>query len=711
MEESSVSIDELSSLTVPKLKAELTRLNQPVGGLKRKAQLVEALTAYMEKQQQDGGTEGVGQEKEADAPAAGETSPPPAAAAAAVQPDEKDAAEEDPQTEPPVQEEPVAADEEVAPMDVAADNGTAEADTPSAQQEKPAVVAGADNGGSSATAADESAQKEEDPVATGAQVAEPAAADASTAETPTRKGRKRIARTDDTEAAPAEQPKASGGGDEEEKAGDKAEEQLPKRKQSLPASPAAKRKKVSGGDVAAAAAAAAEPAAAVEAKSTASAAPEETALPEQEEKEQETQGNGNGSAKAEEETATLAADPMDEEEQAAPSSVRGGADASVPETARTTAAAETAGDQSAPGDGVEGEGDAVVADPVTIRVDNFVRPFTAQQAKKVGGNASTEDDPTYPSPVFFCCASCLVFVDTPTPKPQQLLEEKAEAPVLEGGFWMDSIKTHCYATFDGKEAAERAMAALQGLQWPAQSFKRLEATMGDMSAEEARARDGSKRSNRPFPGMDRPARVLGPRVTTTAEAKSSPEGGGQANGSGAHITGESAAVPGGGTARVRGRGSVQAPGVAGSRRGVLAANVEAEVGRSRGQDRGGLQQPQQGPEEEAEPIILDDMFRKTGAKPSLYWLPLSEEEVGLRKKKMEEEGVGPRTTPMPAEHIEAAVKGGGGGGRGSGGGGGWGRGRRGFGGGGSGPSRGLGGYGDGGGVGYYGRAGGGGRRR
>ncbi|CAM9750109.1 unnamed protein product [Ectocarpus sp. 12 AP-2014] len=535
-------------------------------------------------------------------------------------------------------------------MDVAAYNGTAEADTPSAQQEEPAV-AGADNGGSSAAAAGESAPKEEDPVATGAHVAEPAAADASPAETATRMVRKRTALTDDTEVAPAEQPNTSGagGGDKGEEAGDKAEEHLPKRKQSLPASPAAKRKKVSGGDVAAATEP--EPAAAVEAKSTASAAPEEIAPPEQREKEKETQGNGNGSAKAGEEAAAPAADPMDEEEQAAPSSEPGRADASVPETARTTAAAETAGDQSAPGDGVDGEGDEVVADPVTIRVDNFVRPFTAQQAKK-------------------------------------LLEEKAEAPILEGGFWMDSIKTHCYATFDGKEAAERAMAALQGLQWPAQSFKRLEATMGDMSAEEARARDGSKRSNRPFPGMDRPARVLGPRVTTTAEAKSSPEGGGQANGSGAHTTGESSAMPGGGPTRVRGRGSVQAPGVAGSRGGVLAANVEAEVGRSRGQDRGGLQQPPQGPEEEDEPIILDDMFRKTGAKPSLYWLPLSEEEVGLRKKKMEEDGVGPRTTPMPAEHIEAAVKGGGGGGRGSGGGGGgWGGGRRGFGGGSSGPSR------------------------
>lgn len=39
-----ISIDEVASLTVPKLKAELTRLNQPLAGLKRKAQLADALT-------------------------------------------------------------------------------------------------------------------------------------------------------------------------------------------------------------------------------------------------------------------------------------------------------------------------------------------------------------------------------------------------------------------------------------------------------------------------------------------------------------------------------------------------------------------------------------------------------------------------------------------------------------------------------------------
>lgn len=73
---------------------------------------------------------------------------------------------------------------------------------------------------------------------------------------------------------------------------------------------------------------------------------------------------------------------------------------------------------------------------------------------------------------------------------------------------------------------------------------------------------------------------------------------------------------------------MQAPGVPGSKGGLLAATVEAEVGRGRRQ--GSAAAAAQEEEEEDEPIILDDLFRKTEAKPSLYWLPLSEEEVRWR---------------------------------------------------------------------------------
>ncbi len=71
---------------------------------------------------------------------------------------------------------------------------------------------------------------------------------------------------------------------------------------------------------------------------------------------------------------------------------------------------------------------------------------------------------------------------------------------------------------------------------------------------------------------------------------------------------------------------MQAPGVAGSQGGVLAASAEAESGRGRRQSAG--QRAEEAEEEEEEPVVLDEMFRKTDAKPSLYWLPLSEEEVG-----------------------------------------------------------------------------------
>lgn len=62
--------------------------------------------------------------------------------------------------------------------------------------------------------------------------------------------------------------------------------------------------------------------------------------------------------------------------------------------------------------------------------------------------------------------------------------------------------------------------------------------------------------------------------------------------------------------------------------------MEAEVGA--GRRRQTPTQAEVQDEDDEEPIVLDDMFRKTEAKPSLYWLPLSEEEVrgvgaGLRK--------------------------------------------------------------------------------
>lgn len=147
---------------------------------------------------------------------------------------------------------------------------------------------------------------------------------------------------------------------------------------------------------------------------------------------------------------------------------------------------------------------------------------------------------------------------------------------------------------------------------------------------QAKSRDESKRTTRPFTPK-RAALRLGPPVTPTAAKTptnssadadadtANANGDGHPEGTAANGASGTPGAAGTGSGRrssggVRGRGSVQAPG---SNGGVL---TEAEAGKGVGA---------KGQQEEAEePIVLDEIFRKTEAKPSLYWLPLSEEEVG-----------------------------------------------------------------------------------
>ena len=68
-----------------------------------------------------------------------------------------------------------------------------------------------------------------------------------------------------------------------------------------------------------------------------------------------------------------------------------------------------------------------------LRVDNFLRPFTQKHLLA-------------------------------------LLREHGEL-AAEHGFWMNSIKTHCYVRFHHAEAAAAAREALWGLVWPPQHGK------------------------------------------------------------------------------------------------------------------------------------------------------------------------------------------------------------------------------------------------
>jgi len=75
-----------------------------------------------------------------------------------------------------------------------------------------------------------------------------------------------------------------------------------------------------------------------------------------------------------------------------------------------------------------------------LLIKNFVRPFTVQQAKDFLGQNGTLKT-----------------------------------------FWMDTIRTHCFATFETEEQAQATREAIDGVEWPLQHGRRLHA---DFSTEE-----------------------------------------------------------------------------------------------------------------------------------------------------------------------------------------------------------------------------------
>ncbi len=296
----------------------------------------------------------------------------PDADVAAAQPEAESSELQDPEApqqqqeekEPP-QDAPPAA-EGVEPMDVADENGGSSA---------------------AAAAADSSAQQEAEP-APAAAAEEPAPA--SPATTPARKSRKRTARANEEEAPPG-QPEAAGGGGTAAAAaaaaaGDGAEVQQPDESQpALRLSPAAKRKKV--------AAATPERAGAAE-----------EGAPQQEQKQEPPRqeaaagdadkGDANGTAKtvdgqASSGAATAPATAPSSEPGLAAAPAAPAAEQSTASPGDAGAADATAGaggaDDDAARQGEGKEGGESAADPVTIRVDNFVRPFTAPMAQKVSG--------------------------------------------------------------------------------------------------------------------------------------------------------------------------------------------------------------------------------------------------------------------------------------------------------------------------------------
>lgn len=219
----------------------------------------------------------------------------------------------------------------------------------------------------------------------------------------------------------------------------------------------------------------------------------------------------------------------------------------------------------------------------TVRVDGFVRPFMQ-------------------------------------PKARALVMEKGGGPLVEDGFWMDSIKTHCYATFEKEEHAVRAREALYNLVWPERGgtlkaeFAPITAIEANKQAAEARA---ARFAPKPAAAASGPSAAFAAKSLEQANSLPASASNGSLSrsaGSGLHADQEGGAA----VRRKRELGPspdrdkrVKVEGEEGGRRAVGQKKEEAAV----------TKQP-----------TFDDLFRATKTKPKLYFKTV-EEEVVLQKRK------------------------------------------------------------------------------
>uniref|UniRef100_A0A4W5JT72 Apoptotic chromatin condensation inducer 1b n=1 Tax=Hucho hucho TaxID=62062 RepID=A0A4W5JT72_9TELE len=211
--------------------------------------------------------------------------------------------------------------------------------------------------------------------------------------------------------------------------------------------------------------------------------------------------------------------------------------------------------------------------------------------------------------------------------------------VVEDGFWIDKIKSHCYVTYSSTEAAVATRAALHGVKWPQSNPKVLSVDFceqNELDFHRGLLTVDPREEHRPQPGVG----PGGPKVR-----------------------------PGVLPPLMDGRGD---RGVVGGVRDQWAEREremerrertraerewdrdkvrdfggkpgeERERGRrSRSLDRERRRKERDGKEkktdkkDEPPAKLLDDLFNKTKAAPCIYWLPLTEEQANQRGKEREE---------------------------------------------------------------------------
>jgi apoptotic chromatin condensation inducer in the nucleus len=159
--------------------------------------------------------------------------------------------------------------------------------------------------------------------------------------------------------------------------------------------------------------------------------------------------------------------------------------------------------------------------------------------------------------------------------------------LVDGEFWLDKIKSQCFVTYNTLEEAQNAREALDGCRWPSTNPKTL-------SIRFARKEEFEFSKTHDLPpnhvSSDSTDRVVEEESTSPVDGKVPKNHSDEPKHSGFLITEDE----------------------------INEESIKTN------------EQPGKG---------LDDYFRKTKAKPSIYWLPLTDEEILERVQRQEQRKV------------------------------------------------------------------------
>ncbi|XP_076018305.1 uncharacterized protein acin1a isoform X2 [Genypterus blacodes] len=219
-----------------------------------------------------------------------------------------------------------------------------------------------------------------------------------------------------------------------------------------------------------------------------------------------------------------------------------------------------------------------------VHISNLVRPFTLGQLKELLGRTGA---------------------------------------LVDDGFWIDKIKSHCYVTYSSLEEAAATREALHGVKWPQSNPKVLSVEFcqqDDLDFHKGLGAADKPGAEDQVPGPGR-GRTLGlasllPERDQWAEREREMERREKAR-----------------AEREWDRDKVKEFGKPGEEKegGARRSRSRERRRKERGKSKEKKTEKKEKAAEDPPAKLLDDLFRKTKAAPCIYWLPLTEEQYVQRE--------------------------------------------------------------------------------